>query len=508
LGIDVGSTGCKASVYCLNGKQLGSGYRTYAMHRPTMGWAEESPEEWWTKVVEAIRDAIDQSGQDGRGVVAVAVSAANALIPVGANGEALYPAIMQLDQRAIGVAERLKKTVGDEKVTSITGNPIVPGMFSAPGMLWLKENRPDVYEKTEKFLVPSGWIAYKLCGTPAMDYTRASMTMLFDYRTKQWSEELAQAYGLDLKKLPEAVSPQTVIGRVSREAARVTGLPEGIPVAAGAQDTVTAAIGSNCVSPGNALVIVGTVARVGVPVKEFSPKNKLINICFLDEKAPYFSSGAVMAGGLSLNWYLNNLCYGLRSAAEAENKNPYQLLNELAGQVPKGSEGLLYLPHLNGERAPLWNEKARGVFFGISPRHDNRHFARAVMEGVALALREVLETIGPGTELSESFILSGGGAKGKVWREIYADVLQKPMVLLSDLETETRGSAFLAGVASGVFSSYEQASEWIETQMIQEPDPKAADAYGQLFEIYKKLYSHLKEDYEEMWNWTSAQQRV
>lgn len=493
LGIDIGSTGCKAALYSLEGKLLGAGYRTYPMLCPQPGWVEEDPDEWWRMTAEAIRECVQKSGIPPHHILAATVSGANATIAIDRDGAVLYPAIMQLDSRTQQIAAELEHSVGNDLVFSITGNRIAPSMFSAPSILWLKQNRPELYERTWKFLSPNGFIVHRLTSEATMDYSRCSSSMLFDIRARQWSDILVKRIGVDRDKLPDAVPSEHIVGPLTRQAAEETGLPPGLPIAAGAQDTVTAAIGAGCVEAGHPLLVLGTVARICMPLQNDEFHSALNNRTYI-QGTPYLASGGTIGGGMSMRWYLENFSeLELQKAAE-RNISPYEVLDELALRAPKGSDSLLFLPYISSERAPIWDLNARGVFFGVTSRHGKPHIIRAIMEGVAYAIRQSMQLLENemGYAVKDIKIL-GGGAKSELWRVIFADVLNRRILKTENADAETRGAAYMAGMAAGALDSYAGAESWAAVFSSQEPCPASAALYDRLFEIYSALYPQLKD---------------
>jgi len=491
LGIDIGSTGCKAVLYDLNGNIKGAGYRSYPMETPQIGWVEEDADKWWDLLCEAIGDCISGEHKD---IIAIAISGTNALVAIGENGNVLYPAIMQMDTRSESIAEELNEKIGSDHVFSITGNRIAPGMYAVPSMLWLKRNKQEVYSRVWKFLSPNGFISYRFTGEAVMDYSRCCSTMLFDIREKKWSQELIKCVEIDDAKLPLAVPSEKIIGTVNKFASEQTGIPVGVPVIAGAQDTVTAAIGAGCINPGKSLLVVGTVARICLPLENDRFHISLTNRTFLSE-TPYMVSGGTNGGGLSMRWFVDTFGEAVRNKAIEIGQSPYELIDKLAAQTPKGSEGLVYLPYIAAERSPIWDPKAKGVFFGITQRHKIGHFARAIMEGVAFAVRQCMDLLEEDSDcISDEIRILGGGAKSSLWRQIFADVLEKKITALKDTDTETKGAAFMAGLSVGVFSSYEQIENWIETSATAYTDNSAVEMYRRTNKKFCKLYPILKDE--------------
>ncbi len=498
MGIDIGTTGCKATLFDLQLNPCGTGYRSYEIISPKAGWAEEDPDEWWLGMAQAVRDSLDRYSPDRDRILAAAVSCTNGLVPMDKEGNCLSNAIMQIDGRTDAEADFIASAAGKDEIFAVTGNRVAPGTFSAPIIVWFKRHRPEIYQSTWKFLAPGGFIVQRLTGRFTMDYTRASTTLLFDIRKKEWSERLCGQIGVDIEKLPDPVASETVVGTVTKEAALFTGLPEGIPVAAGAMDTVAAAIGIGCVEADSPLLIVGTVARLCIPMKDAAFDRTFLNAAFTSE-TPYIAMAPTNGGGISLKWFLNAFCESEGRAADRLQINPYGLLDAEALRAPPGSEGIIYLPYIAGERSPIWDPHARGVFFGISCSHKKCHFIRAIMEGIAYATRQNMEIYERVMRNScDNIVACGGGIRSEAWRMIFADILGKTIAMPRSAESETKGGAYIAGMAAGVYSSYREAKKLASPVASVSPAQASRQKYDALFEVYKSLYQSLKEDYRKL----------
>ena len=363
LGIDIGTTGCKASIYDRKGNLYGSGYRNYHIISMHPGWAEENPEEWWEKTIESIKECLNISGISSHEILATGVSCTNGIIAIDKSGSCLTNAIMQIDSRAINQAQIFKDAIGKQKIMDITGNRVAPGTFSAPSIMWLKENWPEVYQKTYKFLSPTGYIVNKLTGSFTMDHTRASTTLLYNIKEKTWSKSLCDMVGLEVNKFPNILYSEEIAGEITTKAAQLTGLSKGMPVIAGVMDSVAACIGIGCTQIDQSALIVGTVARLCVPMVKETFDSRFLNSIFTKE-VPYLSMSPVNGGGLSTRWFMETFCQEDFSYANTMGINPYVQLEKRASQIPPGSNSLIYLPYLAGERSPIWDSKARGMFFG------------------------------------------------------------------------------------------------------------------------------------------------
>lgn len=495
LGIDLGTTGCKAALYDTTGKLLVSSYREYRVIVPTKGYVEEDPNDWWTKIIEIIRDVTAKINDAAVNIVGIGISCTNAIIPVNHEGTPLMNAIMQLDSRTVSIIGEMQELVPEETTFSVTGNRLAPGTVSAPSILWIKNNCPDIYEKTAKFLVPTGFIVSKLTGKFTIDTSRASTTSLFNVAKSQWDDGLLQIYKISSDKLPEVFHAHEVVGSVTTEAARLTGLKVGTPVIAGAMDTVSAGIGigANETTP---FLIMGTVGRICLPLKRPAFHDALFNSCNTVE-LPYLAMAPVNGAGNSLKWFRDAFGQSEISLANEQKKSVYEIFNEMAELSQAGANGLVYLPYLAGERSPHWNPDAKGVFFGISMNHTKNDFIRAVMEGVSFALLNNLEIMKNFYNVEvKTLRIGGGGTRSKVWKQILADILGANLLETNQPECETLGVAMLAGVGTGVFSSVRDASDKIITgKAITSPNSNMHQQYQGYYKIFCNLYPALYEQF-------------
>lgn len=496
LGIDIGTTGSKCTFYDVNGNSVATGYSEYRMYYPNPGWVEENPEEWWESVVKNVKYAVSKYGIDSSRVAGIGVSCTNSIIPVDRSGKALYNAILQLDQRAMDEVEWIKNNIGDEKVLNTTGNRIAPGTFSLPTIRWFMKHRPDIMDATYKFLVPSGFIVQKLTGEFTINSSRMATTLLADIRTGEWAFDIAEKSGVPVEKLPKPLNACDIAGYVTEEAADATGLIKGTTVVAGAMDTVAAAVGAGAVNSNDAFLTVGTTARLCLTLGKDDFDSRFMN-CRNIKNNQWLSIAPVNGSGVSLRWFRDNL--GSYEADEGEKRgvSSYEIMDEEVEACSPGSGGLIYLPYITGERSPIWDPDARGVFFGLQLKTTREEMIRAIMEGVAYALRHNLEVWEKSGSHISHLTFSGGGAKSPVWGQILADVLNRPLLLLDVNETETLGGAILAGVGVGIFDNAGViAREIINNSKKIEPNPENGEKYSSYFELFKKLYIDVKDDFK------------
>jgi xylulokinase len=434
-------------------------------------------------------------------IAALGVSCTNGLVIVDKKGKLLLPAILMIDQRSAPQAEWIRKNLGEDYVFSITGNRVAPGAFSAPILRWIAQERPEIYKRAHKFLVPTGFIVQRLTGQFTIDTSRAAATMLFDIKQRKWSEPLLKALSIDPAILPDLYEPADLVGGVTAEAAKATGLLQGTPVIAGCVDTVSAAIGAGAIKPGQTCGLLGTVGRVCVVTDGSSFDGRMMNFCHgMSDR--WLTNAAINSTGASLKWFRNTFYQRETALAKERGVSPYDLMMQEAAQTNPGGEGLIYLPYLAGERSPIWNGDARGVLFGLSLAHQRAHIIRALMEGVAYAIRHNLEIIRDEYEVTFSEMrLSGGGANGRLWCRIVGDVTRTNVLIPEVIDTEVLGVALLAGVGAGVYSDLHQAvGKAIRIADTLPFDCRKAEIYDRYFEAYLELvkdmaprFTHLAE---------------
>lgn len=413
----------------------------------------------------------------------------NGALPVDAQGQPLRPAIIWADQRATAEAGLLADRCGAAQVYRITGNRATPSCTAAK-LLWLQRQQPEVYAATHYFLQAKDYAAFLLSGVSATDYSDASNTNLFDLETRAWAADMIAAVGLDAARLPPIYPSATVIGRVTPAAAGLTGLLAGTPVVIGGGDGACATVGAGAVAAGDAYTYIGSSAWMAVVAERplFDPQMRTFNLAHLDP-ALYFPLGAMQAAGGALDWFERLLRGEERRGGVTPPLPLYADLAAAAAAVPPGAEGLLFLPYLMGERSPHWDPGARGAFIGLSMAHGRPELARAVLEGVALNLRLILDALRSQGLRIPAMRLIGGGARLPLWRQILADTLGLP-ILLPDLlaEATSLGAAIAGGVGVGLYPDFSVAQRFVRTHAAEEPDPARQAQYDALLPRFQGAY--------------------
>jgi len=499
LGLDVGTTGCKALLVAEDGSVRASATSEYPMSTPQPLWAEQNPEDWWQAARQSIGQVLQQAQTTGADVTAVGLTGQmHGLVLLDAHGGVLRPCILWNDQRTAPQCEEITRKIGVAKLLELTGNLALPG-FTAPKILWVRENDPEVFRRIASVLLPKDYLRYRLTGALASDVSDASGTLLLDVARRDWSSEMVAALGLDRRWLPSLTESPVVSAHVSKEAAAETGLVAGTPVVGGAGDQAAQAVGTGTVAEGVVSVTIGTSGAVFVSSDKYRPEpaGRLHAFCHA-VPGKWHLMGVMLAAGGSFRWYRDTFgppAAGEREQAKRAGRDAYDLLTEEAATVPAGSEGLLFLPYLSGERTPYSDPNARGVFFGLSLRHTRAHLTRAVLEGVTFGLRDSLELVRALGITSREVRASGGGAASGLWRQILADIFDSPIATVNVTEGAAYGAALLAGVGAGVYASVPEACDKvirIREQVTPSPD---ARVYAALYERYRALYPALKNEF-------------
>ena len=491
LGIDTSTTGSKALVINERGEVVAVASSPHTLQTPRPLWSEQDPREWWEAVAVSIRSALEQAGISGESISAVGLTGQmHGLVLLDEAGKVLRPAILWNDQRTQSQCDEIHARVGKEKFIQITGNVALTG-FTAPKILWVKENEPDVYAKAKHVLLPKDYIRYKLTGDYALDKADGAGTVLFDLRTRDWSEEILSALDIPRAWMPRTFEGTEFTGAVSEEAARLTGLKAGTPVAAGGGDQAAGAVGVGAVEPGIVGLTIGTsgVVFATTPSSLIEPEGRLHAFCHAVPGLWHFMGVMLSAAG-SLQWYRDTL---------APNRPFDELLKE-AESIPAGSEGLQFLPYLSGERTPHPDPLARGAFIGFTIRHQRAHMTRAVLEGVSFGLKDSFTLIqNAGLGAITQVRASGGGTKSALWRQILASVLDAELVTVNTTEGAAYGAAILAGVGAGAWKDVASACQTcIKITGSTQPDASQADAYRQAYSLYQDLYPSLKSSFSRM----------
>ena len=483
LGIDSSTTATKALLMDTGGTVVGVASSEYSYETPHPLWTEQHPGLWWQGTVESIRQVLAQTGVQPDDIKGVGMTGQmHGLVLLDADGEVLRPALLWNDQRTGAECDQIREMVGRERFIQITGNDALTG-FTAPKILWVRNNEPEIFAQVRQILLPKDYVRFKLTGEYASDRAGGSGTILFDLAARDWSPEVLEVLGIPAEWLPRTYEGTEVTGTLSAEAAQATGLKAGTPVFGGGGDQETGATGNGAVVEGVVSLNLGTsgvvFAAADRPIVE--PEGRLHAFCHA-VPGKWHLMGVMLSAAGSLRWYRDTVAPGVGFDA---------LLDPVA-EVDPGSEGLLFLPYLTGERTPHPDPLARGAFVGLTVRHTQPHMTRAVIEGVAFGLRdsfELLKEVGL-AEISQVRV-TGGGARSPLWRQILADVFNAELVTVNTTEGSAYGAALLAATGAGAYPDMESAcAAAIQITGSTAPGPESR-VYQEIYPLYRDLYPAL-----------------
>ena len=493
LAIDVGTTAAKVSLYGLDGGLLAAAAERYAPVRPRDGWCEQDPEVWWRSVCVAAARCMREAPQVR--VASVGVSGVmNGVVLVDEHGRSVRPALLHADLRSAAQARRLAAQVGLERVRAITGHRPEPYYTSAK-LAWLHEVEPDAVRQARWCIQAKDYIRGRLTGAWGQtDPSDASLTGMYDLRAGRWSPDIIASLGIADRLLPRVLASGTISGAVHREAADALPLPVGTPVAIGAGDGACATVGAGAVSPGDTYHYLGGTSWIGSLTPAYVPESAPdLSVFSGATPGSHVLYGTVQAAGSCIDWLLRLAGVGRPTDADLAE------LERIAAAAPEGAKGLLFLPYLEGERAPIWDPSARGAFVGLTASHGRGEVARAVYEGVALALGSVLDRMREAGAEPATVRLIGGGARSVLWRRILAAVYGRPVAVLERLSEATgAGAAVIAGIAAGLLEGWGAAGRFAPIALVEEPEAELARTYAEMAAIYARLYPALADTFRAL----------
>ncbi|MHB0876401.1 MAG: xylulokinase [Anaerolineae bacterium] len=501
LGIDIGTTGARALLIDDAGRVVGSAGEEYPLYTPRPQWAEQDPQDWWQGAVAAIRRLLSETSVSPRDIKGIGLSGQmHGVVLLDEGDKVIRRSIIWADQRSQAQCDWITDRIGAQRLIDRTANPALTG-FSAPKLLWVRDNEPDAFARARKFLLPKDYIRLLLTGEYASEVSDASGTSLFDVRARQWAWDVIDDLGLDRGLVPPVYESAVVSGRICRAAAEATGLLEGTPVVGGGGDQAAGAVGNGIVEPGIVSSTIGTSGVVFAFTEQpkLDPRGRLQTFCHA-VPGKWHVMGVTQGAGLSLRWLRDNFGAVETAAAKWTGSDAYELLSREAETAPVGSEGLIWLPYLMGERAPILDPDARGVLFGVTARHNRAMVVRAIMEGVVYSLRDSVEIMRGEMGIPLGQVrASGGGARSALWRQMQADVFGLEIVTPHVTEGPAYGVALLAAVGAGVYDSVEEAcrSAIVITQRVR-PVPASQAVYERYYALYDSLYPALKERFQEV----------
>lgn len=481
LGIDIGTSSCKTGVFDAEGKLIAAADAAYSVQYPQPGWAQQRPEDWWQAVIDCLKRLFSSGTVKAADIAGIGVDGQSwAMVPMDKQGEALMPSPIWTDCRSKQECEEMVECIGHEALFSCSGNPVMPG-YTLPKALWYKHHEPDLYRQTEKILGSNGYIVYRLTGAWTLDLSQGYGWHCFDMAHGTWNKALAEALGISSALLPELYPCSQVVGRVTPQAAAVTGLLAGTPVVAGGLDAACSAFGVGVIQSGETQEQGGQAGGMSICMDACRAHSSLILSRHV-VPGHWLLQGGTTGGGGALKWFREQFCPELT----------FQQMTDAALQVRPGSNGLIFLPYMSGERSPLWNPDAKGVFFGLSFHTTRPQMIRAVMEGVAFSLRHNLETAQSAGAVIRIMRSTGGSTHSEAWMQIKADVANCVLEVPQTEAAAVRGAAILAGIGTGVIKDWKKTAKSIPMNRPYRPDTENASLYDKQYRKYLQLVSALE----------------
>lgn len=493
LGIDIGTSACKIAVFDEEGQVKASASGAYQVYYPHAGWAEQNPDEWWQAVSLAIKAALEKGKIRPSEIAGIGIDGQSwSAIPIDREGNVLTNTPIWMDTRAADICERVGRQVGEERIFEVCGNPFKPS-YTTPKILWYKENLPEVYKHTYKVLQSNSYIGFRLTGKVSQELTQGYGLHCFRMRTGEWDMDMCKELGVDPSFLPDIYASHDIIGTVTEKAAEECGLTAGIPVVAGALDAACGTLGAGVIHPGETQEQGGQAGGMSICMDTYKADERLI-LSYHAAPNQWILQGGTVGGGGVMRWMEQEFADYERLIGKETGKSSLQIFNEIAEKVPAGSDGMVFLPYMSGERSPIWDPYAKGVFYGLDFSKTKGHFVRAAMEGVAFSLRHNLEAAEEAGAVASELRAMGGSANSLLWTQIKADVTGKEIIVPSSDTATTLGAVILAGVGVGMYKDFEEAvKKTVVIKRRHTPNPEVREAYDKNYKLYLELYQDLKE---------------
>ena len=492
LGIDIGTSACKVAIFNKNGKVMASANGDYPVYYPHEGWAQQKPDEWWHAVCGAICECLETGNISGEQIAGVGIDGQSwSAIAIDHEGNVLTDTPIWMDTRAQEICDRLNNEIGSENIFNVAGNSLQPSYTTAK-ILWYKENMPEVYNKIYKILQSNSFIAYRLTGAITQDLSQGYGLHCFDMRTGTWDEVMCEKLGIPVDFLPEIVACDKVVGTVTEEAAAQSGLTVGTPVVAGGLDAACGTLGAGVIHPGETQEQGGQAGGMSICTDTYKADPSLI-LGYHVVPGKWLLQGGTTGGGGVMRWLEKEFGDWEREEGKRRGVSSLDLMNEEAKVIPAGSDGVVFLPYMSGERSPIWDPDAKGVYYGLDFSKKKGHLIRAAMEGTAYALKHNLEAAEEAGAKVEVLKAMGGAANSHLWTQIKSDVTGKTMEVPSSDTATTLGAALLAGVGVGMYESFEEAVEkTVNKGRVHTPNVEHKEIHEKNYETYRALYEQLK----------------
>jgi len=500
LGIDLGTSGTKTVLFSEDGAVIGSATEEYPLYQPNNGWAEQDPLDWWNACISSVKSVLEASRISSADIAGIGFSGQmHGLVMLDENGESLRNSIIWCDGRTADECAEIMEMVGGSRLVDLTGNQALTS-FTAGNILWVRKNEPELYKRCRHILLPKDYLRYKLTGKLGMEASDASGMNMLDIHKRVWSDEVLKRLEIDRALLPDVYESNEIAGHITAEVSKLTGLKEGTPVVYGSGDNAAAAIGTGVVEKGKAFITIGTSGVIFAHSDNVAiDAGGRVNTFCAAVPESWVVFGCTLAAGMSLQWLRNNFFLPEMKTAQGLGRDPYTIMTEQAERVPIGSNRLVFLPYLMGERSPILDPNARAVFFGLSAIHTKYDMLRSVMEGVVFGQRQCLDILRKmGIEFSQIYA-TGGGGTSPLWRQMIADVFDLPVVTIQNREGPALGAAILAGVGTGLYPSIPDAcSRIIKPNAPQNPIADNSKKYAPYYQLYCDLYPSMKDGFKTL----------
>ncbi|MDO4518711.1 MAG: xylulokinase [Eubacteriales bacterium] len=493
IGIDLGTSACKVAIFDKNGTVIAAATGDYPVYYPQEGWAEQDPKEWWAGVCSATKKALEKGMVDPQEIAGVGIDGQSwSAVAIDKEGNVLTNTPIWNDTRAQKICDRLNAEIGADAIFEVAGNALQPSYTTAK-IIWYKENLPEVYAKIDKILQSNSYIAFCLTGEVSQEISQGYGLHCFDMRHGKWDVDMCEKLGIPMNFLPDIVSCDHVVGSVTEKASAECGLAVGTPVVAGGLDAACGTLGAGVIHPGETQEQGGQAGGMSICMDTYKADPRLI-LGYHVVPNEWLLQGGTTGGGGVMRWFEREFADYERSVAEEKGKSSLVQLNDIGEEINPGCDGVVFLPYMAGERTPIWNPHAKGVFYGLDFAKTKGHMLRACMEGVALSLRHNLEIAEEAGAKVEVLRAMGGSANSLLWTQIKSDITGKPIVVPSSDTATTLGAAILAGVGVGFYKDYEEAVKLtvVETRSHQ-PNTENKEVYDKTYDTYIKLYRSLED---------------
>lgn len=498
LGVDFGTGGCKITVIDDSGYIKAEATREYPTYHPEQNSSEQNPEDWFEAFKQSLKEVSESGKVNLNDLQGISLDAStHNVVLLDKSNKIIRPTIMWTDQRSIKEVAYLEENYG-EKIFDVCFQKVAP-TWTLPQLLWIKNNEPENYKKIKKIMFIKDYIRFLLTGSWETDYIDAQGTLFFDMRKMKWSEELCAIIDLDLNVLPPLCNPFDVVGEISEEASKITGLPSGIPVICGSSDSAVEDYGAGAIEPGQCILKLATAGNVNVMTEKPYPSLFTLTYSHIVPDM-WYTVAATNTAASSMRWFRDVFCERETGVSRNKKINIYSLAEEMVALIPAGSEGLIYHPYLLGERSPYWDPFLRSSFTGATMNHRKPHFLRALMEGVAFSLKDCYRVIEDMKLKVKEFIIIGGGSRSNVWCQIVSDVFSHDIIKPS-VSDASYGAAIIAGVGIGLFSDLKEAvKKCNRIEKVYRPNKENSNIYKKLFKIYLEIHDRLKDIYRNLNN--------